>query len=260
MRVLWITLVTIVIDQITKVIVVRNMYHSQSIDILGDWLKFTYTENPGMAFGIAFGPPSMISIFSIIATTLIMIYLFKVRNGYAPYRWSIGLVLGGALGNIVDWVAYGKIFYDNPLFQGRVVDFIHVDAWRGMVPEWIPFMGGKMMALFPIWNVADMAIVAGVVGILTFQKKFHDLLAEAHETGDLENEADGATTEATNSDVVTDSSPVDGLASPAVVKPADSDVTSSEIAAGSPTGLASDTEVDLSLDDPASDSQSPSKT
>lgn len=180
MRVLWITLATIVIDQIAKVLVIRHMYHSQSIDLIGDWLKLTYTENPGMAFGITFGPPSMISIFSIIATSLILIYLFKVRTGYAPYRASIGLVLGGALGNIIDRVAYGKIFYDNPLFQGRVVDFIHVDAWRGVLPEWIPFLGGKMTALFPIWNVADMAIVGGVVGILVFQKKFHDMLAEAH--------------------------------------------------------------------------------
>ena len=189
MRVLWISLITIIVDQITKVLIVRNMYHSQSIDLLGDWLKLTYTENPGMAFGISFGPPSMISIFSIIATVLIITYLFKVRGGYLPYRASIGFVLGGALGNIIDRVAYGKIFYDNPLFQGRVVDFIHVDAWRGVLPDWIPFMGGKMMALFPIWNVADMAIVLGVVGILVFQKRFHDQLVKDHEAETASAEA-----------------------------------------------------------------------
>ena len=174
-----IVLAVIFIDQITKVIVLNTMTLGQSIPLLGDWLKFTFTENPGMAFGIRFGPPAMITIFSILATFLIILYLFKIGSLYSPYRTSLSFVLGGALGNIIDRVFYGAILYDQPLFLGKVVDFIHFNIWRGYVPDNIPFIGGSYMALFPIWNVADMSIVLGVVGIIYFQKRFHEITLEA---------------------------------------------------------------------------------
>jgi signal peptidase II len=123
----------------------------------------------------------MVTVFSIIATLLIIFYLYTVRGGYTPYRASLALILGGAVGNIIDRVFYAKIFGSGALFQGHVVDFIHVNVWRGYVPDAIPFFGGKYMALFPIWNVADMSIVAGVVGILVFQRKFHERLAAQQE-------------------------------------------------------------------------------
>lgn len=173
----------IVVDQICKVIVLKTMYREQSIDLIGDWFKLTFTENPGMAFGIQFGPPALITIFSLIATVLIVLYLFKVGGMYAPYRVSLSMVLGGAFGNIIDRVFYGKILYDDPLFLGKVVDFIHFNVWRGVVPEGVPLLGGKYLALFPIWNVADMAIVLGVVGILVFQRRFHELIERQAEEG-----------------------------------------------------------------------------
>ena len=175
MRVFWITATVILVDQITKVLVYLNMYRNQSIPLLGDWLKLTFTENPGMAFGINFGPRGMVTMFSIGATILIIVYMWRVRSGYAPYLVSLALILGGALGNIIDRVFYGVIFGYAPLFMGKVVDFVHVDLWRGTLQDLIPFLGGGdvYFALFPIWNVADMAIVGGVVGILTFQGRFH---------------------------------------------------------------------------------------
>lgn len=173
----------IILDQVTKIIVLKTMTRGQSIDVLGSWLKLTFTENPGMAFGITFGPPSLITIFSLVATMLIVLYLYRIGGIYKPYRISLSMVLGGAIGNIIDRVFYGKILYDEPLFLGKVVDFIHINVWRGYVPEVVPFLGGKYMALFPIWNVADMAIVLGVIGIIFFQRHFHkhvmpDLTAE----------------------------------------------------------------------------------
>lgn len=178
MRLLWIALVVVFVDQAAKITVLETMYRSQSISLIGDWLRLTFTENPGMAFGITFGPPGMVTAFSILATFLIVLYLYRVRKGYTPYRVSLAFILGGAIGNIIDRVFYAKIFSNGPLFQGHVVDFIHVNLWRGYVPEAVPVIGGNYVALFPIWNVADMAIVCGVIGILVFQKKFHMLLAE----------------------------------------------------------------------------------
>ncbi|MFQ5568883.1 MAG: signal peptidase II [Rhodothermales bacterium] len=188
MRVLWIAAGAVLVDQISKIVVVNTMSGSpyQSIQLLGDWLKLTYTENPGMAFGITFGPPGLITAFSIIATLLIIVYMFRVRKGYTPYRASLGLILGGAIGNIIDRVFYGVIMGYGGLFEGRVVDFIHVNVWSGYVSDAVPLFGGKFMALFPIWNVADMAIVIGVVGILVFQKRFHQRMIEASEAASID--------------------------------------------------------------------------
>ena len=174
MHVLWIAVVIVIIDQITKLLILHNMYVGQSIPLIGDWLKLTFTENPGMAFGINFGPKGMVTVLSISATLLIFFYLYRVRDSYKWYRISIGFILGGALGNIIDRVFYGLFFNNSPLFAGKVVDFIHVNLWRGYLPESWPVIGGNYAALFPIWNVADMAIVVGVVGILLFQQKFQE--------------------------------------------------------------------------------------
>jgi signal peptidase II len=179
MHILWITAAIIAVDQVTKQIVLRHMYVGESIPLVGNWLKLTFTENPGMAFGITFGPRGMVTFLSLAATILIFLYLFRVRRLYRPYRMSIACILGGAIGNIIDRVFYGVLSGDAPLFAGRVVDFIHVNLWRGYVPEAWPIVGGKYTALFPIWNVADMAIVLGVVGILLFQGAFqNDLIRE----------------------------------------------------------------------------------
>ena len=186
MRILWLSALIIVIDQVTKQIVLRTMYLGQQIPVLGSWLKLTYTENPGMAFGITFGPKSLVTIFSIIATVLITMYLYNVRRGYYPYRASLALILGGAIGNIIDRVFYGALFNDDAFFVGRVVDFIHVNVWSGFIPESVPIVGGTYVSLFPIWNVADMAIVCGVVGILFFQKAYHHRLHEEQLKGEPE--------------------------------------------------------------------------
>jgi signal peptidase II len=183
MRLLWNAAGVLVLDQATKVAVRLTMAAPpyRSIGLLGDWLKLTFTENPGMAFGITFGPAGLITAFSIIATMLIVVYMYRVRRGYTPYRASLALILGGAVGNIIDRLFYAMIFDYGVFFKGRVVDFIHVNLWSGLVPDGVPLIGGTYMALFPIFNVADIAIVSGVVGILVFQKKFHQHLIEAEQ-------------------------------------------------------------------------------
>ena len=193
MHLIWIALVIIAIDQATKLIVYNTMTIQESIPIIGDWLRFTYTENPGMAFGINFGPDGLVTALSISATLLICLYLFKVKDSYFWYSVSIACILGGALGNIIDRVFYGYLFYDAPLFTGRVIDFIHLNMWKGYLPNAIPVIGGKYAALFPIWNVADMAIVMGVIGILVYQNKFQESLLAQSENPVSVEETDGVT-------------------------------------------------------------------
>ena len=79
-----------------------------------------------MAFGINFGPQGLISVLSIVATLLIVYYLFSVRDGLKSYRISLALVLGGAVGNIVDRVLYGYFFNGTGVLTGKVVDLIHL--------------------------------------------------------------------------------------------------------------------------------------
>ena len=179
MRVLWATFFLVVADQVTKLIVKYNMALGESIPVVGDLFKFTFTENPGMAFGLTVGSKLFLTLFSIAATVLILVYLWRVRWAPFGYRMALALVLGGALGNVIDRVFYGVAFgecYPSPpgsfrLFYGCVVDFLHLDVFRGEVL-------GKQLALFPIGNIADVAIIVGVVLILITQGRFHQALVE----------------------------------------------------------------------------------
>jgi signal peptidase II len=172
-RVFLISGIVVLLDQATKATVLEMMYREQSIPILGDWLRFTFTENPGMAFGMTIGPPGTVTVLALLATGLVGAYIYQVRHDYAPYLWSLAFILGGALGNIIDRVFYGVLLDYGGLFTGRVVDFIHVSLWQGFIPRGIPFLGGSYLELFPIWNVADMSIVLGVVGVMLFHQTFH---------------------------------------------------------------------------------------
>ena len=175
MRVLWVTFFLVVADQVTKLVVKSQMALGESIPVVGRLFRFTFTENPGMAFGLTVGSKLFLTLFSIAATVLIFAYLRRVLWAPFGYRLALALVLGGALGNVIDRVFYGVAFgecYPSPpgssrLFYGCVVDFLHVDAWQGV-------LFGKSIALFPIGNIADVAIIAGVVLILVTQGRFHE--------------------------------------------------------------------------------------
>ena len=117
-RTIWLAAVVVIVDQAAKIAVVNTMYRGQSIRLFGDWFRLTYTENPGIAFGIPL-PPGMATVFSVAATVLIVYYLLQIGSAYAPYRLSLTLVLGGAIGNIIDRVLYGWILYGESIFMGR---------------------------------------------------------------------------------------------------------------------------------------------
>lgn len=178
MRVLWATFLVVAVDQISKQVVQANMTYGDSIPIVGDLFRFTYTQNPGMAFGLTVGSKLFLTLFSILATVLIYLYLRHVRWAPIGYRLALAFVLGGALGNVIDRVFYGVAFGECPpsppgssrLFYGCVVDFLHLDVWRGTLPD---LLGGGYVALFPIGNVADVSIIVGVVLILLTQSRFH---------------------------------------------------------------------------------------
>ena len=178
-------LAVILVDQAVKLIVHYNMEMGLpgEIHLIGDWLKLHYTLNPGMAFGVELGSEYgklILTLFRLVAMFGISYYLYYLINHRAPKGliWCIALILGGAIGNLIDSTFYG-VWFDNapygavtPWFHGQVIDMFYIDIWEGILPHWVPIIGGSPMSLWPIFNVADSAIFIGVVLILFNQKRF----------------------------------------------------------------------------------------
>lgn len=179
------TIGVIILDQLVKLMVHYNMDLGLAgqIKVFGEWFKIHYTLNPGMAFGLELGSDNgklFLTLFRIGAVFAIAYYLKYLydRNVHPGLLWSMALILGGAIGNVLDSTFYGLLL-DNapygspyPWFHGQVVDMFYIDIWEGVLPNWIPMLGGQYYSLWPIFNIADASIFCGVALILIFQKKF----------------------------------------------------------------------------------------
>lgn len=166
-------LLLVLLDQCTKIAVkgfsIGSLYHSgmylgQSIPIVGETIRLTFVENPGMAFGISFGAGKIfLSLFSIAASLALLWFLTQLES---VNRWivlALALVLAGATGNLIDRVFYGVLYGENPLFYGYVVDFIDVD-----IPDITLF--GRELTRFWVFNVADSCVTTGMTLLLIFNK------------------------------------------------------------------------------------------
>jgi len=174
MRVLVISGLIVLADQISKLAVkgVRvpwlgiewdGMTYGQSIPVLGDFFRLTYIENPGMAFGIDFGGKAFFSILSIAASVAIVLYMMRVRHAPLGFRAALSMILGGAVGNLIDRVFYGVLYGEAPLFQGRVVDFFDVDFFNISI-------GSYHLTRWPVFNIADASVTVGVILLLLFHR------------------------------------------------------------------------------------------
>ncbi len=135
-------LIVLILDQVTKWIVVTQMELRQQIPIIENLLYFTSHRNKGAAFGILQGQMWLFFIVTVVVVVFVVYYMRKYAKESKLLGISLGLVLGGAVGNFIDRV-----------FRGEVVDFIDVYIFTYD---------------FAIFNVADMALVIGV-GILMLQ-------------------------------------------------------------------------------------------
>ena len=130
-------------DLATKLLVVATVEPGENIRVLGGLVYLTQARNTGAAFSLAEG---FTVVFTVIALAVAVVIVRTARR-LASTGWAValGLVLGGAVGNLVD-----RVFRDPGFLRGGVVDFVSVFAPDGEV--------------YPIFNVADSAIVCG--GIL----------------------------------------------------------------------------------------------
>ncbi|MFE9610481.1 signal peptidase II [Streptomyces sp. NPDC006012] len=135
------------LDLVSKMIVVAKLEHHPPIEVIGDWLEFNAIRNAGAAFGIG---QAFTIIFTVIAASVVVVIVRLARKLYSlPWAIALGLLLGGAFGNLTD-----RIFRSPGVFKGEVVDFI---APKG----------------FAVFNLADSAIVCG--GILIVLLSFRGL-------------------------------------------------------------------------------------
>lgn len=190
-------LVVIVIDQTSKLLVYNYMYLHQEITIIGSeqyGFKLHYLLNPGMAFGIRwnneFGKLAL-TVFRIAAMIGIGYYLLKMarKNANTGFLWCMALILGGAVGNVIDSTFYGVMLHNHPAdsptpwFHGQVIDMLFFPLFNFTWPGWVPYVGGEPFLFFsPVFNIADSAIFVGVVIILIFQRRFFGEHAHDHDT------------------------------------------------------------------------------
>ncbi len=132
--------VVVALDQGLKALVVSNLREGESRRALGGVLSWTLQRNPGSAFGLFRHFPVVFTILAALIAVVIAVRAPRVRDRLTGV--ALGLVLGGAVGNLVDRVARPP-----GVFRGRVIDFIDLHWW-------------------PVFNLADSAVVIGAVLLL----------------------------------------------------------------------------------------------
>lgn len=178
LKVLYLTLLVVIADQVSKFwikgfhVPLLNIRHEgmsigEKIPVIGDFFRITFIENPGLAFGIDIDSTIKlwISVFSLIASIGLIIYLYIVRKENLGFRIALALILGGAIGNFIDRAFYGIIYDYAPLFYGKVVDFLDFDFFNLT-------LFGKNYDRFAIFNIADSSVTIGIF-LLIFLYRDH---------------------------------------------------------------------------------------
>ncbi len=179
-------LALLIIDQAVKIFIKTHMTLDQHIAVFGEWFYIRFIENRGAAFGFEFGGSYgklFLSLFRIVAVGAIVWFIDRLfKRGGTPrgVLIGLGLILIGALGNIVDSLFYGVIFNESTytaaatlfpegggyagFLHGKVVDMLYFPLIRNAE--------GDVLFFSPVFNLADTYISVGVIYLLLFQWKF----------------------------------------------------------------------------------------
>lgn len=184
-----IVIAILVIDQVIKILVKTNMCLHESIEIT-PWFYISFVENIGMAYGMTFINKIVLSLFRIVAISVIGYYIWlQVKeNARRGYLICLAMIMAGAAGNIFDSMFYGLFFTKStiyepsylvalgdgyaPFLQGKVVDMFYFPLIETTLPDWLPIWGGQPYVFFsPVFNFADSSICVGVALLLLFYRK-----------------------------------------------------------------------------------------
>ncbi len=209
----------LVLDQLLKIWVKLNFHYGESQTIIPGWIDLQFVENPGMAFGWMIPGDAgklTLSIFRLVVVTGIAWYLYRLikEKAHWGYVVCVSLIVAGAMGNIVDSLAYGLMFdrgstydpdfndytmyfgkaelnyegYAKPL-MGNVVDMFHFTA------RW-PWGDSRTEIFPPIFNIADASITVGIILIMLFQRRFFPKKEERGESDQIDTVANDTKSEA----------------------------------------------------------------
>ena len=182
--------ILIILDQILKIWIKTHFFLGEEYQVF-NWFIIHFTENNGMAFGMEFGGytgKKILTLFRIIVVGLGIKYVFdlvkkRLSNGALI---ALGLIIGGAIGNIIDSSFYGIIFNESyndvasfmpesggysSFLHGKVVDMFYFPLMNSHFPSWLPIWGGEHFIFFrPVFNIADAGISIGIFMILLFYR------------------------------------------------------------------------------------------
>ena len=183
-----IVIAILVIDQVIKILVKTNMCLHDSIEIT-PWFFISFVENSGMAYGMTFINKIVLSLFRIVAVSVIGYYIWlQVKeNARRGYIICLAMIMAGAAGNIFDCMFYGLFFTKStlyepsylvalgegyaPFLQGKVVDMFYFPLIETTLPDWLIWGGQPYVFFSPVFNFADACISVGVVLLLLLYRK-----------------------------------------------------------------------------------------
>ncbi len=148
----------VLLDQWTKRLATEHLAYAPPVRLVGDLVQLTYTRNSGIAFGLLAGRNFPLYVFSIVAAVAVLVLFARHPRLSVGRHLSLALILGGAIGNLIDRVT-----------AGEVVDFILL-AWQGHE--------------FPVFNVADIAVTCGVCLFALAWSQEHDHHEQLAPAGD----------------------------------------------------------------------------
>jgi len=143
-----ITLLAVAVDQISKTAVARSFSPGEWTPVLGDFFRLTLVLNPGGVFGTRLGSSNFYTFISVLAIGVTLWFFFKSKTDGVIFRTGLSLILGGAIGNLIDRFRFGE-----------VVDFLDFDFFNINLP-------GFYLDRWPVFNLADSFVLVGMVLIV----------------------------------------------------------------------------------------------
>lgn len=157
-RFLIITALAILADQLSKTVLFRLLSPGESVPVLGDFFRLTLILNPGGVFGTRLGSQNFYTFISLLAIGVTLWFFLKTGTKENSFRIGLCLVLGGAVGNLIDRFRFGE-----------VVDFLDFDFFNiSLPPTRIAFFKfpGFYLDRWPVFNLADSFVLIGMALII----------------------------------------------------------------------------------------------